>query len=70
MTIQVIENEFIRTITDDMNPRVYQRQFKCHECKEWIDEDDSVWINPITGEATMEGEPFHTYCAPPELENN
>lgn len=54
-----------RIIYDKMNARVRKVELKCHECGEWEDEDDMVWINPDTGEATVEnGLPYHTDCAP------
>lgn len=67
MTIQIIETEFVRTIQDDLNPRIYSREFKCAECKEWIDEDEVVWIDPITKKASVEkGNAYCVSCAPPE----
>lgn len=37
---------------------------KCNKCKKTIPNDDEVWIDPTTGQATMEGEPYHIQCAP------
>jgi hypothetical protein len=70
MTIQVDERENVREITDNFNPRIYSREFKCHACGEWVEEDDTVWIDPITCKATMEGAPYHVSCAPGELEDD
>lgn len=39
----------------------------CFACGDGIEVDDEVWIEPTDGRATMTGEPFHTYCAPPEV---
>lgn len=38
----------------------------CFECHKGIDEEDVVWIDPSTGDATTsdKGKPFHVECAP------
>lgn len=68
MTIQVVERKKVREIFDEFNPRASLIQYKCHECGEWVDEDDTVWIDPKTHNATMEGAAYHVSCAPGELE--
>lgn len=60
------ERENVREIFDDLNPRIRTKEFRCYECKEWVNEEDTVWVNPQTGEATTgeDGKPFHVECAP------
>lgn len=38
----------------------------CAECRAPIDEEDAVWVNPASGEATTgdAGKPYHVECAP------
>ena len=40
----------------------------CAACGKEIDDDDTVWVDPSTGEATTgdRGQPFHVDCAPEE----
>ena len=59
-----------RSIFDSENPRAFRDEYKCEECGEWMDQDEVVWVNPATGEATTgdEGQPFHDCCAPEEYE--
>lgn len=40
--------------------------FLCWECGIPVDEDDAVWVDPFTGEATTgeSGAPYHVPCAP------
>lgn len=66
MTIQIDERKNYRQIFDDMNPRIYQEQWKCANCGKWIDAEEVVWIDPETGDATTSemGKPFHVDCAP------
>lgn len=40
---------------------------KCPECASVLNEDDIVWVNPITKQATMMGEPYCVTCAPAEV---
>jgi len=65
--ITINEQGNCREIINDENPRAYLREWKCAECGEWLDEQDTVWINPENGIATMEGNPYHTFCAPDEI---
>lgn len=37
---------------------------ECTKCDELVPKDEEVWIDPESGEATMEGELFHPGCAP------
>ena len=41
---------------------------ECHECGKPVELDDSIWVDPNTGEATTgeRGRPFHVECAPGE----
>jgi hypothetical protein len=41
-------------------------EYRCYACGELVNSDDTVWINPQNGIATMldGGEPFHVSCAP------
>ena len=49
-----------------MNPTYY----KCAECGEWMDEDEVVWVDPTTGEASTseKAKPYHDCCAPNQEE--
>lgn len=39
--------------------------YACAECDEYVHQEDTVWIEPHTGEASvMHGDPFHVECAP------
>ena len=44
----------------------HERETFCHECGEPIAqaEDEAVWIDPVTTEASTAGVPFHVGCAP------
>ena len=57
---------------DDANPRVFRDEYKCAECGEWVDQENVVWVNPATGEASTgdAGRPFHEGCAPEEEEES
>ena len=46
------------------------RTYKCHECGEDIEEDEVVWVDPDTGEATTgdSGRAYHVECAPEETD--
>ena len=61
--IQVEEKANTRVITDDQNPRIHIVEHKCAQCKNWVNEDDTVWVPNWS-----EGHPFHTDCAPAEDE--
>jgi hypothetical protein len=62
------ERDYIRTISDEFNPRIFITEYKCHECGQWVDSDDTVWIDPKTRKATMDGMPYHVGCAPGETD--
>ena len=66
--IEIKERDGIKEVYDTDNPNLYQKYFKCAECGEWVEEDETLWVNPVTGKATMRwGKPYHDYCAPEEL---
>jgi hypothetical protein len=56
MTIHITETENVRTIEDDLNPRVYHKEFRCAVCREWVAEDDTVWGNACKA--------YHVECMP------
>ena len=64
MAIEIKENgENRRIIYDTENPRIYREEYRCKCCGAWINEDDVVWLNPETGELTVEkGFPYHSEC--------
>lgn len=40
---------------------------RCAGCGKDMGEDEIVWVDPTTGEATWEnGLPYHVECAPPQ----
>jgi hypothetical protein len=45
--------------------------YKCAECGKQVDSEDTVWIDPKTGEATTgeKGNPYHVECAPNQRED-
>lgn len=43
---------------------------KCIECVDEFDEDDIVWVDPITTKASMNGKPYCTRCAPEERDDD
>ena len=43
---------------------------KCVECVDEFNDDDIVWIDPITTKATMTGKPYCVRCAPEEQDND
>jgi len=53
--IQVEERKNVKEVTDDMNPRIYKKYFRCAECAEWIDEEETVWVKDSA---------YHVECAP------
>lgn len=56
-----------RIISDPYNPRIFVVEWKCAGCGEWLNEDEVLWIDPETGEATvMKGNPYHPGCEPEE----
>jgi hypothetical protein len=42
--------------------------YRCHRCHDFVDEDDTIWVDPTTGEAHtptwVPAEPYHPTCAP------
>lgn len=42
-----------RIISDPYNPRIFVVEWKCAGCGEWLNEDEVLWIDPETGEATQ-----------------
>jgi len=44
----------VKIVEDDENPRIYQRYFKCYKCKEWIEEDEVLWVDPVTGRQVLD----------------
>ena len=46
--------------------RVRKLKEKCFECGTKLNEDDVVWVNPVTTKATMTGNPYCVGCAPEE----
>ena len=44
--------------------------YTCYECGAPVDEDDTVWIDPASRQATTgdDGRSYHVECAPGELE--
>ena len=70
MSIEINYNQdrTVKTTTDTHNPRIYLKEYKCAgECKEWIAEDEVVWVdqegNATTGD---KGQPFCVSCCPPQ----
>jgi len=59
-----------REFGDEFSGRIYRVEWKCAACGEWESEEEVVWIDPQTGEATTSdrGSPFHVDCAPEEKE--
>lgn len=55
---------------DDMNERCQQTEYRCYNCQCWVDQEDVVWVNPKTGEATTgdNGKPYCVSCAPENME--
>jgi len=55
----------IRLVPID-NTDKQQVEVRCDCCKEWMTEDDAVWINPNTLEASTGDSalPYHVKCAP------
>lgn len=45
-----------------------QNIYACTECGKYVYEDNTVWVDPETREATVaNGKPYHLRCAPPRL---
>jgi hypothetical protein len=55
----------IRTIADDLNPRIYYQEFSCKGCGIWINEDGVIWADE-KGNLTMHGNPYCDNCLPTE----
>lgn len=53
--IIVDEKKNVRKVYDDMNPRIYQNEYRCKSCNEWIEEEETVWVD---------FDAFHVGCAP------
>ena len=45
-------------------------EYRCEACGKRVEEDDAVWIAPLTREATTgeDGRPYHVECAPAQEE--
>ena len=65
MSIQITETTYVRTTIDTMNPRIHITEYKCAVCGEWIDEEDTVWLD-ADGEASTadDAKAYHLDCAP------
>jgi len=49
---------------DEWTGRVLKTEFRCSGCGCWLDEDEVVWIDTETGEASwLRGTPFCVRCA-------
>ena len=70
MAIRIEERGNVREVTDDMNPRIYSVEYKCKGCGLWVPEDETVWIDKDTKEASTgdNAEPWHVDCAPEQEE--
>ena len=66
MALRVEESGNVRTLSDDMNPRIYSQEYRCKGCGLWVAEDETVWIDKYTGNASTgdNSEPWHVDCAP------
>lgn len=57
--ITIDERAHTRTITDDTNPRVHFVEHRCARCRDWVPDDDTVWVPNWSA-----GKPYHVDCAP------
>ena len=42
ITVDYNEKKNVRTTQDNMNPRIYQQEYKCIFCGEWYDDEDII----------------------------
>ena len=48
--------------------KIQEVRYRCAACEAEVCADDTVWVDPNTGEATTgdAGKPYHVDCAPSE----
>ena len=65
MTTRIHETDRHRMISDDFSGRVFSEETRCTVCNEWVNDEDLVWVDPATGEASWRtGKPYCVSCAP------
>lgn len=65
--IEVLDGGLSRAITDDMNPRLYRREYRCSgPCGGWLGEEDVLWAEHDGTLDTDTGVAWCLTCAPPE----
>lgn len=69
MTIRIEETDQMRVVYDDMNPRIYGKDWKCAGCGDWIPDDEVVWASDVGVLNTDTGKPWCVGCCPSEEES-
>ena len=56
----------VKTISDDLNPRIYYTEYACECCGVWLREDEIIWALPNGELNTDKGNPYCDNCLPIE----
>ena len=66
--IEIIINpqENHRIIQDNLNGRIYNEEYKCHDCGNWINEQEVIWALENGELNTEKGNPYCDECLPSE----
>ena len=64
INIEVAPDGLSRTVSDDYNPRIHYREYRCARCGDWVVEDETYWFDSEGQPNTNTGKPYHSGCEP------